>query len=77
MNTIQMTIDLKLLGAVDQLTRVRKTTRSALIRTALEAEIPRERVRKLEAEHIAGYQRQPVAPGEFDAWLGEQDWGAG
>ena len=77
MKTIQMTIDLKLLRAVDHLTRVRKTTRSALIRTALEAEIRRERVRKLESEHIAGYQRQPVAPGEFDAWLGEQDWGAG
>jgi metal-responsive CopG/Arc/MetJ family transcriptional regulator len=76
MKTIQMTIDPKLLRAVDHLTRARKTTRSALIRTALEAEIRRERILKLEAEHIAGYQRQPVAHGEFEAWLGEQDWGA-
>jgi hypothetical protein len=58
------------------LTRARKTTRSALIREALEAELRRERVRELEAEHVAGYQRQPVAPCEFDAWLGDQDWGA-
>jgi len=76
MKTIQMTIDPRLLKAVDRLTRARKTTRSALIRMALEAELRRERVRALEAEHIAGYQRNPVAPGEFDAWLGDQDWGA-
>ena len=76
MKTIQMTIDPRLLKAVDNLTRARKTTRSALIRTALEAELRRERIRQLEAEHVAGYVRQPVAPGEFDGWLGEQDWGA-
>ena len=23
-----------------------------------------------------GYARNPVAPGEFDVWLNEQDWGA-
>jgi CopG family transcriptional regulator / antitoxin EndoAI len=74
--TIQMTIDPRLLKAVDKLTRARKTTRSALIRGALEAELRRERVRELEAEHVAGYRRHPVAPGEFDAWLSDQDWGA-
>jgi metal-responsive CopG/Arc/MetJ family transcriptional regulator len=76
MKTIQMTIDPRLLKAVDKLTRARKTTRSALIRGALEAELRRERVRELEAEQVAGYQRHPVAPGEFDASLGDQDWGA-
>jgi metal-responsive CopG/Arc/MetJ family transcriptional regulator len=76
MKTIQMTIDSRLLKAVDKLTRARKTTRSALIRTALEAELRRERVRELEAQHIAGYQRQSVTSGEFDRWIGEQDWGA-
>lgn len=75
MKTIQMTIDPRLLRAVDKLTRARKTTRSALIRAALEAELRRERVRELEAEHVAGYQRHPVTPGEFDGWLGDQDWG--
>jgi len=71
-----MTIDPRLLKAVDRLTRARKTTRSGLIRTALEAELRRERIRTLEAKHVAGYRRNPVAPGEFDAWLGDQDWGA-
>jgi metal-responsive CopG/Arc/MetJ family transcriptional regulator len=76
MKTIQMTIDPRLLKAVDKLTRLRKTTRSALIRTALEAELRRERVNDMEARHASGYARQPTAPGEFDAWIDQQDWGA-
>jgi metal-responsive CopG/Arc/MetJ family transcriptional regulator len=75
MKTIQMTIDAHLLKAVDKLTRLRKTSRSALIRAALEAELRRERVNDLEARHVDGYARQPAAPGEFDAWIDQQDWG--
>jgi metal-responsive CopG/Arc/MetJ family transcriptional regulator len=71
-----MTIDPRLLKAVDKLTRTRKTTRSALIRTALESELRRERMRELEEQHAAGYKRHPVAAGEFDAWIEEQDWGS-
>jgi metal-responsive CopG/Arc/MetJ family transcriptional regulator len=76
MKTIQMTIDPHLLKAVDKLTRARRTTRSALIRAALEAELRRERVKDLEERHAGGYARQPAAPGEFDTWIGKQDWGA-
>jgi metal-responsive CopG/Arc/MetJ family transcriptional regulator len=76
MKTIQMTIDERLLRLVDKLTRARKTTRSAFIRDALEAEIRRQRIRDAEARHTEGYTRKPVAPGEFDVWLKEQDWGA-
>jgi metal-responsive CopG/Arc/MetJ family transcriptional regulator len=75
MKTIQMTIDPDLLKAVDKLTRLRKTTRSALIRTALEAELRRARIRDLEARHAGGYAKRPAAPGEFDAWVDQQDWG--
>ena len=75
MKTIQMTIDERLLKAVDKITRARKTTRSAFIRDALEAEIRRQRMRENEVRHAEGYARQPVAPGEFDIWLSEQDWG--
>jgi hypothetical protein len=53
-----------------------ETTRSAFISVALEAEIRRQRVRDDEARHIKGYARKPVAPGEFDVWTDEQDWGA-
>jgi metal-responsive CopG/Arc/MetJ family transcriptional regulator len=75
MKTIQMTIDERLLKVVDKITRVRKTTRSAFIRDALEAEIRRQRIRDDEARHAEGYANKPVAPGEFDIWLSEQDWG--
>lgn len=75
MKTIQMTIDPRLLKAVDKLTKVRKTTRSALIRSALEAELRRERVSQLEARHVAGYVEHPPLPDEFSPWLDQQDWG--
>jgi metal-responsive CopG/Arc/MetJ family transcriptional regulator len=71
-----MTIDERLLKLVDEMSQARKTTRSAFIRDALEAEIRRQRVREEEARHAEGYARMPVAPGEFDVWLNEQDWGA-
>jgi hypothetical protein len=71
-----MTIDPHLLKAVDKLTRLRRTTRSALIRTALEAELRRERVKDLEARHAGGYAKRPAAPGEFDAWIDQQEGAA-
>ncbi len=76
MKTIQMTIDDRLLKLVDKMSRARNTTRSAFIRDALEAEIRRTRIREEEARHAEGYARKPVAPGEFDVWVNEQDWGA-
>jgi metal-responsive CopG/Arc/MetJ family transcriptional regulator len=75
MKTIQMTIDERLLKLVDKMSRARKTTRSAFIREALEAKIRRERIREEEIRHAEGYALKPVAPGEFDRWLSEQDWG--
>jgi len=76
MKTIQMTIDDRLLKLVDRMSKARKTTRSAFIRDALEAEIRRTRIRDEEARHAEGYARKPVVPGEFDVWLYEQDWGS-
>jgi metal-responsive CopG/Arc/MetJ family transcriptional regulator len=75
MKTIQMTIDERLLKSVDKITRARKTTRSAFIRDALTAEIRRQQIREDEIRHAEGYASKPVASGEFDTWLGEQDWG--
>jgi len=76
MKTIQMTIDEPLLKAVDRASKARKTTRSAFIRYAVEAELDRERMRVEEARHAQGYARNPVTRGEFDAWEKEQDWGS-
>ncbi|MGH8528710.1 MAG: CopG family transcriptional regulator [Nevskiales bacterium] len=66
MKTIQMTIDELLLKAVDRLSRLRKTTRSALIRNTLAAELRREKIRHQEALHREGYRKHPVKAGEFD-----------
>ncbi len=74
MKTIQMTIDDRLLKLVDKMSRAQKTSRSAFIRIALEAEIRRQRVSEEEARHLDGYARKPVKPGEFDVWNTEQDW---
>lgn len=76
MKTIQMTIDEQLLKLVDKMSRARKTSRSAFIRAALEAQIRREQLREEEVRHAEGYKRNPVVPGEFDVWRSEQDWGA-
>jgi CopG family transcriptional regulator / antitoxin EndoAI len=76
MKTIQMTIDERLLKLVDQLSRARKTTRSAFIRDALEAQIRRDRILDAEIRHAQGYALKPVTPNEFDVWFSEQDWGA-
>jgi metal-responsive CopG/Arc/MetJ family transcriptional regulator len=76
MKTIQMTIDERLLKLVDRMCQSRNTTRSAFIRDALEAAIRRARIRDEEKRHAEGYARRPVAPGEFDAWTDEQDWGS-
>jgi metal-responsive CopG/Arc/MetJ family transcriptional regulator len=75
MKTIQMTIDERLLKLVDKMSRAGKTTRSAFIRDALEAKIRRERTREYEIRHAEGYAQKPAAPGEFEVWLNEQDWG--
>ena len=76
MKTVQMTIDERLLKAVDRHCRARHLSRSAFIRDALEAQLARERVREQERRHAEGYRNRPVEPGEFDAWVAEQDWGA-
>jgi metal-responsive CopG/Arc/MetJ family transcriptional regulator len=76
MKTIQMTIDDRLLKLVDKMSRAKKTSRSAFIRVALEAEIRRQRISDEEARHVDGYARKPVEHGEFDIWNSEQDWGA-
>jgi metal-responsive CopG/Arc/MetJ family transcriptional regulator len=74
MRTIQMTIDEKLLDEVDKAVNKLGTTRSAFIRQSLEKSIQQLKIEELERKQIEGYLRHPVQPGEFDAWIDEQDW---
>ena len=70
-----MTLDEELVAAVDRLARRLKTTRSAFARDALREALARYSVKELEQKHRLGYQRHPVASGEFDDWQTEQQWG--
>lgn len=72
--TVQMTIDDTLLAQVDRAVTEMGTNRSAFMRNALELALKQIRLQKLEAQHRAGYERQPLTADEFDIWQGEQIW---
>ncbi|MBK7896688.1 MAG: ribbon-helix-helix protein, CopG family [Anaerolineaceae bacterium] len=74
MKTIQMTIDEALLEAVDTAVRDLSTSRSAFLREALQQALRARQIADLERQQIAGYERHPVAPDEFDIWQDEQLW---
>ncbi len=74
MKTIQMTIDEELLVAVDTAVRDLGTSRSAFLREALQRALQARRISALERQQIAGYQRHPIEPDEFDVWQDEQVW---
>ena len=74
MKTIQMTIDETLLAQVDTAVRALNTNRSAFMRQALELALKQQQITQLEQQHIAGYERHPITPDEFDIWQGEQLW---
>ncbi|MFA5684849.1 MAG: ribbon-helix-helix domain-containing protein [Lysobacteraceae bacterium] len=74
MKTIQMTIDEPLLKAVDKAIRAKKISRSAFIRKAMVLALRHQAIEELEARHAEGYRKQPVKPGEFDAFADEQAW---
>ena len=75
MKTIQMTINEYLLEDVDNVVSELQTSRSAFIRDALTLALQQFRLRKLEAQHAAGYERHPVTADGFDDWENEQVWG--
>jgi metal-responsive CopG/Arc/MetJ family transcriptional regulator len=74
MKTVQMTLDEKLVEAVDRAARKLGTSRSAFTREALREALERARQRALEERHRTGYARKPVRRGEFDLWESEQAW---
>lgn len=74
MRTVQMTLDEKLVAAVDKVARRLGMSRSAFAREALRTALHTARVRELERRHREGYERNPVRKGEFDVWSSEQKW---
>jgi len=75
MKTVQMTLDEDLVEEVDRAVQTLGTTRSAFARDALRAALVDLGERELVRRHRAGYERQPVQPGEFNGWEDEQVWG--
>jgi metal-responsive CopG/Arc/MetJ family transcriptional regulator len=75
MVTVQMTLDGKLVKRVDQMAHRLRTSRSAFAREALQEAVRKYQTLELEKKHRAGYQKSPVAKGEFDVFEKEQAWG--
>jgi metal-responsive CopG/Arc/MetJ family transcriptional regulator len=75
MRTIQMTLDDDLVKAVDRISKMLHTSRSAFTRKALREAIERFKVEQLELKHRLGYERQPIGSEEFSVWEKEQAWG--
>jgi metal-responsive CopG/Arc/MetJ family transcriptional regulator len=75
MRTIQMTLDDDLVKAVDNVSKLLKTSRSAFTRKALREALSSYNLDQLERKHREGYERAPVIGDEFSVWEAEQDWG--
>ena len=74
MRTVQMTLEPKLVSAVDRAARRLRITRSTFTRKALRAALQRLAADELDRRDREGYRRKPVRRGEFDIWLSEQVW---
>ncbi len=74
MRAVQVTLDRKLVEAVDAAVKRLGTTRSAFTREALTAALDKLEADACERQHRRGYERHPVRRGEFDAWEREQAW---
>lgn len=75
MRTVQMTLDEDLVRMVDRVSKKLRVSRSAFTRDALREALVRYAVNQQEKKHREGYERQPVAAGEFAVWEAEQEWG--
>jgi metal-responsive CopG/Arc/MetJ family transcriptional regulator len=75
MKTVQMTLDEKLVTAVDQAVRRLKTTRSAFARKALQVALDSLVTQELEARHRRGYLKTPASARDLGKWEREQAWG--
>jgi len=74
MITVQMTLESKLVKAVDQQAKKLGLSRSAATRIALNDFLKRIATLEKEKKHAAGYKSTPVKSGEFDPWESEQVW---
>jgi metal-responsive CopG/Arc/MetJ family transcriptional regulator len=70
--TISITIDERLLNAIDRVARESKRTRSDVCRVALRKWLESEREALLVREEQEAYRAHPVTPDEFDDLIAAQ-----
>jgi metal-responsive CopG/Arc/MetJ family transcriptional regulator len=75
MKAIQITIDERLLAALDRTLKGGRRQRSAFIRQSIANELRRVRRRRLEEADRRGYAELPVGPDEFYLEPSELVWG--
>jgi metal-responsive CopG/Arc/MetJ family transcriptional regulator len=75
LKTVHVTLDERLVKAVDSAARKLGTTRSGFTREALRSALKKVRIKELESKHRDGYKHKPVRRGEFSNWEAEQVWG--
>lgn len=72
MKAIQVTVDRRLLAALDADEEVRRDGRSAVVRRALDQYLRRGRAKRIAEQYRHGYGTFP--PTEFEGWEEEQSW---
>jgi metal-responsive CopG/Arc/MetJ family transcriptional regulator len=72
-----MTLDDDLVKAVDHVSKLLNTSRSAFTRKALREALASYNREQLERKHRDGYERKPIKGDEFSVWESEQAWGDG
>lgn len=74
MQTIQVVLDEKLLGAANRVARRTRVNRSALIRDALRAYLKTIERRELELRDRRGYRAHPDNPSDVAVWERVAEW---
>lgn len=77
MRAIQITVDERLLGALDRALGGGRRQRSAFIRQSIANELRRMKRRRLEEADRRGYTELPIGPDEFSVEPRELAWGDG
>ena len=72
MKTVQIKLDDGLVKEMDRVSKRLHISRSAFACKALREALARYDVTELESKHRQGYERHPVAAGEFSVWEDDQ-----
>ena len=78
---IQVPVSTELVERLDEASKIREQSRSALIREACERLLKQLEDERLDREYAEAYRKFPEDPTEVEAWtqiaadvLGEEDW---